>query len=304
MESVCFQVHGSFITDTARDFWGEDRYALAMDILEGCGLSKDQACEVIAGKKRLEGVNEFSLEDDSWDPIKDGNWTEDYCDFKTAMKRGENWRELRESHRQTVWQEIHDLYFIEGIGSKEIRARTFQRGVDLIGEEETQQIWDDVMKNYESFNRRTNGLSGSIYSSPIEDVFEATANRLASLGIDAGPLENLMYRGTDKELELDPTMTSKCGWLLPDGRYFACGQYEHIGVAENILQTGGLAIEGMNAEKIAEDRGWIKIAVSAFGADLGVVCSKKPTQKQLNKLFDFCQNHNKDYEKFTNLLDK
>lgn len=241
MESVCFQVHGSFITDTARDFWGEDRYALAMDILEGCGLSKDQACEVIAGKKRLEGINEFSLEDDSWDPIKDGNWTEDYCDFKTAMKRGENWREHREINRNI---------------------------------------------------------------SPVQDVFEETATHLASLGIDAGPLENLMYRGTDKELELDPTMTSKCGWLLPDGSYFACGQYEHIGVAENILQSGGLSIEGMNAEKIAEDRGWIKIAVSSFGVDLGVICSKKPTQKQLNKLFDYCQNHNKDYEKFTNLLDK
>lgn len=72
-ETLHFSVDGEFITDLARRLLWEDRrpYAQAAALLEDCcdGIPEDQKNEIIVsileGRKKLVGINEFTLEDDN-----------------------------------------------------------------------------------------------------------------------------------------------------------------------------------------------------------------------------------------------
>lgn len=78
MEQVArlsFQVDGEFITNLSRQwFWDEDKdYEIVEELLLNCLITDDLSLEerksiaqsIIEGKKKLVGVNEFSLEDDN-----------------------------------------------------------------------------------------------------------------------------------------------------------------------------------------------------------------------------------------------
>ncbi len=70
----------------------------------------------------------------------------------------------------------------------------------------------------------------------------------------------------------------KQGWVLPDGKFYPClVSMEHIWLANKLGKT----------EKEAENAGWMKISYSVIG--IYVICMKKPTQKQLNTLFDWVE---------------
>lgn len=107
----------------------------------------------------------------------------------------------------------------------------------------------------------------------------------------------LLYRGSNITPELCPDMSSANGWLLPDGKFYGCGTMQHIGLAENILETELEKSQISNAEKLAEDKGWIKLAKSFTGHHC--LAQKKPTKKQATKLWDYCEFHKLDYEDFT-----
>ena len=73
-EKVCFQIEGEFITDLARTwFWDENKdYDVCENLLLQClvcdQLTEDDmkaiALQILEGRKKLVGVNEFTLEDD------------------------------------------------------------------------------------------------------------------------------------------------------------------------------------------------------------------------------------------------
>jgi hypothetical protein len=127
------------------------------------------------------------------------------------------------------------------------------------------------------------------------------------LGVDPEVIPDvdaMKDRGYGKEPKKDPKMKSKCGWLLPNGTYYGCGSMEHIGLAYELLKDKHpqVANESSDAEQFAETYGWVKITLGIGG--FHVMCKKKVTQKQLDRLFDYCEVHKKNYEKVTQLLSK
>jgi hypothetical protein len=75
---------------------------------------------------------------------------------------------------------------------------------------------------------------------------------------------------------------------------------EHVGLAEQILATELETKQGTDAEQLAEDKGWIKLAKSFTG--FHCLGKKKATKKQLTKLWDYAQFHNRDYETLIDLV--
>lgn len=88
-------------------------------------------------------------------------------------------------------------------------------------------------------------------------------------------------RRTEQKQVPDRTLKADYGWLLPDGKFYACKSVmEHIWLASVLReQTTG------NAERDAEKGGWIKIGKS--GNDVYVFVERAPTQRQIDTLFDW-----------------
>lgn len=66
LESLCFKVHGDYITDFFRDLVldGDPNKAL-MAVLDGiCGITIQDARKILKGEKRFEGVNDLAFIDD------------------------------------------------------------------------------------------------------------------------------------------------------------------------------------------------------------------------------------------------
>jgi hypothetical protein len=74
-------------------------------------------------------------------------------------------------------------------------------------------------------------------------------------------------------------------WIARDGKLYACDEFiKHGDVAKSVLGQGG--------ELMAEQLGWLR------ASDYGVNCSKSLSQAQRNKLWDWCESHELDYEEF------
>lgn len=77
-------------------------------------------------------------------------------------------------------------------------------------------------------------------------------------------------------------------WITRTGKLYACDEYlKHSDIARDILGEGG--------ELAAERLGWLRIS------DYGVNCSQSLSQAQQNKLFEWCEAHNMDYEEFVSV---
>ena len=101
-----------------------------------------------------------------------------------------------------------------------------------------------------------------------------------------------VYLAHEKELETMPapkpdrTFKSGDGWITPDGKFYPCRYMEHIWAAHKIA---GLE------EKDAEKRGWIKLSDNIAMGKKVYEGGKKPTQKQRDTLFDWCNAQKVDY---------
>lgn len=74
-------------------------------------------------------------------------------------------------------------------------------------------------------------------------------------------------------------------WITREGKLYACDEYlTHGEIAKSVLGSGG--------ELAAERLGWLRIS------DYGVCCIKALTQAQKNKLWDWCEAHELDYEEW------
>lgn len=85
----------------------------------------------------------------------------------------------------------------------------------------------------------------------------------------------------------DRTFKSDWGWLLPNGNFFACkGEMEHIWLASVLREQLDKIYDG-NAERAAERGGWIKIGVHS--GSMYAFADERPTQRQLDTLFDYAE---------------
>lgn len=310
MSTCHFSVEGGFITEHCRNLWAEGAYVKAMDVLDCMiGMQHEQKLEILFGTKQLTGVNELDLVDDDWKPAKGI----DYPSYKEGMRRGENWEELKALQEDKAWQIAYDEwpYSRKGFAAHTFEATTFSKVEKLVGKERAEAIFAEVQDNM--MDRQANSFKTSksvdleveperpdvdpltlLYAQAQQNILMGALEQ--GLDIDSVPtIDAMMNRGSKIEVVLDEKMTSASGWLLPNGNFYGCGAMEHIGLAESLLEHIGSSMTNTsNAELIGESFGWIKISRSMMGFYVG--CKKKPTKKQLNKLWDYSVLHKKDYE--------
>lgn len=302
VEQVGFSITGEFITQQARDFWTEHSYTRALSLLECLiGSTFEQREAIIFGQGKLVGVNNVEFQPDNWTP------PEGYCpSIKEAMRRGENYVELLRRREDEAWQYARDNWH-DTRGKK--AAGYYARIVKLVGEPRAKQIHDAVMGE---MSERSQEFADSLHAkekskragNAVIDAAtmarHAMAQRLEMAGFDPTALatpEAMINRGYDKTPELDERMESVNGWLQPNGNYYACGAMEHVGCAASLLPEGTA-----DPEREAERLGWIKLVKSMTG--FHCMGQKKPTKKQLNKLFDYATQHQRDYEEMIQYLPK
>jgi hypothetical protein len=75
-----------------------------------------------------------------------------------------------------------------------------------------------------------------------------------------------------------------CGWLSPDGKFFACGINEHIAKAKELFLFD-------NPERYLERTGWIKITPDYILRNIhnDFCVASEITQAQINWLYDMTQ---------------
>jgi hypothetical protein len=72
-------------------------------------------------------------------------------------------------------------------------------------------------------------------------------------------------------------------WIKPDGKFIKLDYGEHSWILNK---------EDVDYDK-AEKEGWIHLSGGYFD-----VYKKKPSQRQLNIIFDWCMRHDRDFDKF------
>ncbi len=338
MTSVaCFQVHGDFITEHARNLWREGSFKRAFDVLDcmmnddNSAMRRDLQIDIIEGKRKLEGINNVDLLDDDWVP------PDDYPSFLTLVERAASFdaEELEKRRRHDAEQflkeaarlsypgrwsdssiitEVDDLKRQAAvyIGATAVDQRMEELYEEMIPGEDFDEDEDIGKQGVSRSLMALTGIKpgpletadreerGSDRVDPMTMMYAMAQQKLMMAALESGQgIESvpsvgaMMNRGYDIVPKLYPDMSSPSGWLLPDGKYYGCGNMEHIGLADVLLapEVGG----DKNCEGIAEERGWIKISVGALGCN--VIAKKKPTKKQRDKVFDYAEKHGRDYKK-------
>jgi hypothetical protein len=253
-------------------------------------------------------VNELDFVPDDWTP------PEGYLSFLDALVAGESSYELEDFRRTEAKDCLRRAASLEvGFSTGEDMQEAFllkRKASKLIGKEEAKDLFEvyleeekkaqDRMRSEwqrldevrdETREDRVNRALAAIGADP----FEGFRNNMILAGVDPDitpTKEALLNRGTNLTPTFCPDMSSVNGWLLPNGDFYGCGSMEHVGLAQNILDMKG--IEWEDAERKVEDLGWVKLARSMTG--FHCIATKKPTKKQLNKLWDYSQKHGRDYE--------
>jgi hypothetical protein len=274
-----------------------------MDVLDCMiGMQHEQKLAILFGSKKLTGIDELDLVDDDWKP---GEGI-DYPSYKEGMRRGDNWQEFKRMQEDKAWEIAYDEwpYTRTNALGKRVENPVFARVEKLVGKEKADLIFsevqNDMMDRLAADNKPTKSADTEV--DPLTMLYAQAQSTIllgaAEQGLDIGAIPSvdaMMNRGSTVAVVLDDKMASASGWLLPDGKYYGCGSMEHIGLAESLLEHIGSAMtKTTNAELVAESFGWVKISRSMMGFYVG--CKKKPTKKQLNKLWDYSVLHKRDYE--------
>lgn len=305
MATVHFSIEGEFITDFCRNLWAEGAFQKSLDILDCVsGLSFEQQQDILRGTKKLTGVNEIDLVSDNWGPPK--GW--DYPSFAEVLERASKFPSLQDyQHDEGERLAIRaaELYVtdVSGEESEQIdflltRSRTLlgeHESADDLFDAEVERLKGEQGKFIAAANYDAPLGSGSSGLTTHEILAHHQRIQMELYGFDPSALpdpETVLHRGYNTKPKKASNMSSANGWLLPDGSYYACGGMEHVGVADQVLTEKGETFQ--DAEQAAEKRGWIKLSKSFTG--FHCIGFKKPTKKQLNKLWDYAQHHGRDYE--------
>lgn len=328
VQTVSFSITGEFVTRHARDLWGEGAFTRAFKILDCMiGMSRQQQIEIIEGRAKLTGTNELDFEPDDWQK------PDEYPDFFTAIERAESadFAELERLRKEKASDLLRNAAILTHPGrwsDSTIMSKTdemIREAERLIGRTNAQELLDEIRdeiepgvdfdEDEEIGKQRVSRLLGGVpeerqaFASsrpdPIAKLYAQAQNQMAQAALmrgvptDAIPsADAIQNRGFDLKPELDPTMSSRSGWLLPDGKFYKCGPMEHIGLADTLLAESNPGAD--NLEKLAESLGWVKISHSITG--FHVSCQKKPTRRQQTKLFDYAEKHGQDYNEITRRL--
>lgn len=314
-QTAHFSITGEFITTHARDLWRERSFAKAFDVLECViGSTREHHEAVIEGRAQFTGTNTLTYEPDAWIPPAG------YPTFKQALTQGSHFPELenrREDEARQILQQAAKLTGHFATDEDKAEARMLSDiAARLIGTAAANtmltEICADMVSERSMFNitpahnaHRKSEASLDAFMAGAAERTRQTLQRLAmkSEGFDPDALattDAILYRGSNLVPTLCPDMSSANGWLLPDGKFYGCGTMEHVGLAENLLEIELEKKQISNAENLAEDKGWIKLAKSFTG--FHCIGQKKATKRQLSKLWDYAQFHGRDYQTLIDLV--
>ncbi len=300
-KTVGFSITGEFITEHSRNLWSEHKYTQALDVLECVlGTTQEQHEAVLFGKMKFSGVNRITLVKDSWTPPAH------YCaSLKEALRRGESYDELLKRREREAYDYAYENWDSSRYSQSD-RDSYFAFVKKLVGHDKAEEIVAEVMEDTtrREVEERRDRIEKAERKKRTDPVLHATTLaahhlkiRMELAGFDSSAMatpESIVNRGRDIVPVLDRKMENSSGWLLRNGDFYGCKTMEHIGLAEALIP------DSPNAEKEAEDKGWVKIAKTFSGTYC--CCSKKPTKQQLNKIFDYAQLHGKDYEELVGTL--
>lgn len=304
-------ITGAFVTEMARKLWAEHDYNGAYDLLATAnGTNRTQHDDVLSGKLKLDGLNRFTLLPDNWAPPAGYPTAREVLDRATGHDELEARRqeEATELLRRVASLEISDSDGERAADSKSM----LRRARELIGRAEADNQLDRLRPAAKELPpiRRTI-TSTSVRTGSSDDALlaaaEAARTRMVAKAVTRGhdltdipSARAIAYRGRGIKPAASSKMTSRNGWLLPDGKFYACEAMEHVGLAETLL-SGDQSGEA-NMERRAEQLGWIKLSKSFSGFQC--ISLKVPTERQLTRLMDYSQLHNLDYLELVSKLPK
>lgn len=314
-----FVVTGEFITRQARTLWQEGEYRKALDLLECCeGIDMNQCIAILMGRNALDGQNDdVRLIEDQWQP-PDG-----YLSFYDVLTAAGQMPELAQRRRAEAQEiatrlarlEQQTLDWCDGDDASELAIMRPAIVRLMQGEEEADAL---IAEARETLRRTSEGATlAETHRGAFPDYTRQTAPRidplqmvahmartqlmLSGMDPDSVPtVDALLHRGGHIVPKVCGDMSETSGWLLPDGKYYPCGPMEHVGLAETLLE--GDPSSEANSERLAEQKGWIKLSKSATG--FHCTATRKPTKKQLTKLWDYAEKHGRDYEQLIAHLPK
>lgn len=288
---VHFSITGDFITQHARTLWQERSFAKAFDVLECViGSAREHHEAVIEGRAQFVGTNTLTYEPDAWTPPKG------YPTFKQALTEGSHYPEMQQRREDEATElltkaaELQARWWSTGEDAGEVEM-LINAAARLIGKDEAIELLGHLRADPDIIQK------GERYTKPKISTPSLMAMQMRKEGFDPTALPSidaLMHRGSKIKPTLCPDMSSANGWLLPDGKFYGCGGMEHVGLAEQLLQTELETGNESDPEKLAESKGWIKLARSFTG--FHCIGQKKATKRQLTKLWDYAQAHGRDYE--------
>ncbi len=287
-KTVHFTVCPRFLTNHVRDLWAEGSFDKSLKTLHSAfpSMPLEMKHDIIRGKRKLVAVTgdpgAMNCVKDKWTPCLNRCSYGKYPDPEDIASLAEcaN-RLLEEDHKNNVSYVMNLLISIkeseDALEIADLHHCVARMPKEAIAEAES------IMRKLSAPSPMPMERFGGYGS--LEEMNMAFAFKQS-----IPTVEEVIERNRDRDARAekgkpkpDRKLTAKMGWVLPDGKFYAClTPMEHIWLASQFGLT----------ESQAEQSGWIKISVDFIGKTF-IHKFSDPTQKQINTVFDWCEKHKK-----------
>jgi len=169
---------------------------------------------------------------------------------------------------------------------REIEKRDEEEKREAEAEIAKEEARENYIKKYGREERNFKNFSGSM-AADLKD---------RGLNIDRSMIDSLLEKNDKTPYGVSKQKDFQSGYLDRRGKFYGCAYAEHIHLAEwiceNILK---LELDSedpcKDPQATLDDGGWVKLQRSALTSKISVFCQKKPTQKQINAIFDHSEIH-------------
>lgn len=284
-----FTIHGSFVTNFARSLWVEGEHEQALRVLRYMdGLPEESIHLILIGKKKLEGVDEFTLEDD--------NATEhDGCPLlsmeQILVKRKKDAAEVAYIEKARTSLVIGDTELVPSpFGQIELprswtvgqtRRTPAFRTIRMLDGETPADAWkrvEDLLPDQVDKARR---------ATETEKAYREKSRPDAAAWLQqAKDADNRVPRP-------DLALEGLHGLILPNGRFYSCGYGDHLALASNLnlghWQTAEASVVHVSAVCDRTSATMSTPMTELRKSDF--MFPAKCTQKQVDTCFDWCVKH-------------
>lgn len=281
---ICFVVHGDFLTEMARTLWADEGTPeKGVELLKVAIPEFDNATiiQILTGEKRIVGdsSNGMELEDDDTAKSQGGN----LLSLEGVMAHFRR-RERKMVDDMEYFGGRIDLVYFDDDQDERVcalipvnRVEEFYQGkVDLADiphqrptPVEVVECWDPEERTWDS-RRAWQMQRGEPVELPERKPMSAIEMLSGGDPQMAQAAKVLLDPPTFDVSKYEDVITSRHGWLSPDGKFYPCQWFEHITLASDLGQD----------EKTMEKQ-WVKVSKGeAFPPGRGF------TQKQLDLVFD------------------